>query len=885
MRRIAFLIALLAAARTARADQPQAEFQIGERDTPHVGVPFHLDLAIEGFDEAPPPQVPKLEIAGATVTYAGGKPDLVRSMQIINGRRSDFVQVTWRLHWLVEPHKEGRLRIPPLTVTQGGKRATASGGETQVDTIPTNDAMKLSLALPDRPIFVGETVPVTLTWLFRGQPQGEIHWTVPLAALDTFTVSVPPAPAGSRNVLPFPAGDKQLPLPYTIDQADQGGGGANRLVATFFLTPKAAGKLDVPASSVVAALPTGRPDFFGSAPGRLFRAVDVPRTLEVKPLPETDKPNNFAGAVGEQFSIDVQASRSVVKLGEPVDLTIRIKSNQRLDTLALGRLDRDGGLPRDRFVVPGDPPTGELSDDGKTKTFKVTAQVTGPATEIPAIAFAYFDPTKATYQTIRSEPIALSVAGGSVVSAGDVVAARPTGAAQGSQAARPAGTAPGPGELDGSLVDADLALSTAGHESDQPLGGAVLWLLVGLLYAVPLVLLGARSYQLRTQGQREDAAEVRAARRRVEDLLDRASAAPAREIAGPLAAALRDLARILGRTIDDGGLLARLETESFSQAAANAPLSADLRSDTAGLLRRWVSEARRTRKARTTRAAATGVVVLGLGLGLGLAGSAHASAPPPAAAPPATRAATAAESAPAGQLAGALGEARAAYQEAMQLTGNATARKAAFARAATAFAEAARAMPDRPELLTDWGNAALGAGDVASATLAYRRALAIDGGTPRARHNLAWLRSRQSDAFRPAAAGATDALLFFHAWPRARKLVTGGVAFAIAILLLVPWSGRRRRGFAGLALLPLAIWIAMLASVVIEDRRPDDAVVMDDVVLRAADSAGAPAALPQPLPRGVEVMVLERRDAWTKVRLAGGMAGWVPAGAVERVAR
>jgi hypothetical protein len=35
----------------------------------------------------------------------------------------------------------------------------------------------------------------------------------------------------------------------------------------------------------------------------------------------------------------------------------------------------------------------------------------------------------------------------------------------------------------------------------------------------------------------------------------------------------------------------------------------------------------------------------------------------------------------------------------------------------------------------------------------------------------------------------------------------------------------------------------------------------------------------------VEVTVLERRAAWTRVRLAGGMAGWVPTGAVERIAR
>ena len=857
MKRIAFLVVLLGAAHTARADEPRAEYRLGDRDTPHVDVPFVLNLLIEGFDESPVPEVPKLAIPNATVTFGGADPNVQRGIQIVNGRRSDFAKVTWVLRWRIEPHKEGRMKVPPLTVTQGSKRVTVEAAEAEVDTVPTTDAMKLSLALPERPIFVGETVPVTLTWLFRSEPQGDIKWAIPLMTMDAFTVSGPPA-AGSRKVLTFPAGAKELQLPYQVDQVDQGGARSNRLVATFFLAPRKVGKLEIPASAVVAALATGRSDFFGNAPSRLFRATDVPHVLEVKPLPETDKPNNFAGAVGEQFSIDVQTSRSVVKLGEPVELAIRIKSNQRLDTLALGRIDGEGGLPKDKFVVPADPATGELSEDGKTKTFKVTAQVTGAATEVPAISFAYFDPVKGSYQTIRSEPIALSVAGGSVVSAGDVIAARPKPGA-GSQAT--AAAAPG-AEFDGSLVDAELALSALGQEDDRPVDGAVLWLLVGLCYAIPLVLLGARSWQLRTQGQRDEAAEVRAARRRVEELLDRSGAVPAREVAGPLAAALRELGKLLGQAADDAGLVARLETESFSQGASTVPLSTDLRSDAAGLLRRWTTEARRGPRGGTAGKAA---VTIALGLGLGLAPPAHA--------------------APAGPSARALDEGRAAYQEAMQLTGNATARKAAFARAARGFGEAARTMPDRPELLTDWGNAALGAGDVATATLAYRRALAIDGGNARARHNLAWLRGRQPDTFRPATGGATDTLLFFHAWPRARKLIVGSSAFAIAILLLVPWSGRRRRGFAGLAVLPFAVWAAMLASVVFEDRHPDDAVVMDDVVLRAADSAGAPAALSQPLPRGVEVTVTERRDAWTKVRIAGGMAGWVPAGAVERIAR
>jgi hypothetical protein len=76
---------------------------------------------------------------------------------------------------------------------------------------------------------------------------------------------------------------------------------------------------------------------------------------------------------------------------------------------------------------------------------------------------------------------------------------------------------------------------------------------------------------------------------------------------------------------------------------------------------------------------------------------------------------------------------------------------------------------------------------------------------------------------------------------------------------------------------------AMVGSLVLENRHADDAVVMDAVVLRAADSAGAPAALAEPLPRGVEVTILERRDSWTRVSLPGGTSGWLPDGAVEPV--
>jgi uncharacterized protein YgiM (DUF1202 family) len=58
---------------------------------------------------------------------------------------------------------------------------------------------------------------------------------------------------------------------------------------------------------------------------------------------------------------------------------------------------------------------------------------------------------------------------------------------------------------------------------------------------------------------------------------------------------------------------------------------------------------------------------------------------------------------------------------------------------------------------------------------------------------------------------------------------------------------------------------------------------MEGVMLRAADSPGAPTTLAQALPRGAEVTVVEAREGWTKIRLASGTAGWVPSSAVEKI--
>lgn len=189
---------------------------------------------------------------------------------------------------------------------------------------------------------------------------------------------------------------------------------------------------------------------------------------------------------------------------------------------------------------------------------------------------------------------------------------------------------------------------------------------------------------------------------------------------------------------------------------------------------------------------------------------------------------------------------------------------------------------DRPQLLVDWGNAALMAQEPGRAVLAYRRALLLDRDEVRARRNLSFVRERLPEWLpRPKAGGAVDTLFFWHQGMSVQaRQVAGAVAFALAVLLLVPG----RRGLRRVALLPLLVWGAMLVSVVIErDAAQDGVIVAGGGVLRTADSMGAPPALGRPMPAGAEVLVKEARGDWVRVELADGQGGWLQASSVERV--
>jgi hypothetical protein len=279
--------------------------------------------------------------------------------------------------------------------------------------------------------------------------------------------------------------------------------------------------------------------------------------------------------VGSGFSLTVSANRTVVKVGEPIALEFELRGDGNLETAALPPLDAPGLLPAAQFRVPEGEITGRVEEGVKRFTAMVRVLSAG-VTEIPALEYAWFDPTKEQFQTVRSRPIALSVGAARIVDAADVQSGeRVLEASNARDSGVTAAAQPRSGAL--SLTGADLAIERdpAVLMRSSSTGVRSPWLIAGLYAGSLLILLLA---QLDRRRRDVDPAIVER-RRRVDAELRRirkASDLPAAEAAAELARALRALQAVIpeGRRAEIDELVGKCDARSYAPAAEreSAPL-------------------------------------------------------------------------------------------------------------------------------------------------------------------------------------------------------------------------------------------------------------------------------------------------------------------------
>lgn len=204
-----------------------------------------------------------------------------------------------------------------------------------------------------------------------------------------------------------------------------------------------------------------------------------------------------------------------------------------------------------------------------------------------------------------------------------------------------------------------------------------------------------------------------------------------------------------------------------------------------------------------------------------------------------------------------------------------------FAQAAARFEEALALSGENGAVLHGLGNAWWSAGERGRAIAAWRRARVHRPRDPFLRANLetALGRDPDEDGGSPLAS-----ILFWRdelsegeqAW-----LLTGCVALACAFFGLARLAPRgravARTSWRALAVLSAPAAIGFALTVHEHELTEHGVVVAAEVNARKGPARSFEPAFSDPLVDGTELIVLERRDDWLRVRVGSELEGWLPA--------
>ena len=183
------------------------------------------------------------------------------------------------------------------------------------------------------------------------------------------------------------------------------------------LYPQKSGRLTIEPLSldIGVQLPTNRRDMFGQMiitdDNKVVSAGA--KTINVRPLPESNKPVDFSGAVGK-FDFTVTPSKTTLKNGESLDLIVTASGTGNMKLFTLPKPVVPNALEMYDPVHDEKVTTSLAGMSGKiTDKYTIIPQYKGKYA-IKPMQFSYFDLNSGSYKTITSQEIMIDVLDGPV---------------------------------------------------------------------------------------------------------------------------------------------------------------------------------------------------------------------------------------------------------------------------------------------------------------------------------------------------------------------------------------------------------------------------------------------------------------------------------------
>ncbi|MCB9431794.1 MAG: protein BatD [Ardenticatenaceae bacterium] len=137
-----------------------------------------------------------------------------------------------------------------------------------------------------------------------------------------------------------------------------------------------------------------------------------PVTVQARPLPEP-QPAGFSGSVG-QLELKTAVDKNTVAVGEAIKLQVLLSGAGNIPALAAPELPTMPGWRAFDLTQQTESETRNGRLVGARLYEQIWVPETGGDVVIPAVEYSYFDPQSESYQTLRSEPIPITVTGEAV---------------------------------------------------------------------------------------------------------------------------------------------------------------------------------------------------------------------------------------------------------------------------------------------------------------------------------------------------------------------------------------------------------------------------------------------------------------------------------------
>lgn len=357
--------------------------------------------------------------------YNPAGPSTQQQTSIVNGRTSSYNILTYQL---IAP-ATGPHTIPSVTVTVDGKPYQTNPVTFTVVQAGSTKQIDARMELSDTSCYVGQ--PVVLTFSFfvwtdtvRNKMIANPDFRVPILDSDAFYIEEVDSAALQQRPDEFAVNGR--PQPVLQDQVNHDGVDCVRVQFSKVLIPKQAGDFTLEAAAASADLATGQAapsrrgmfdNFFGPQyQFERFTARTKPLALKVLPLPDSGKPADFYGLVGN-YTISASATPVKVNVGDPVTLTICIGGSPYLKPVQWPALESLNGFAD--FKIPAERADGEIQSGQKVFTQTIRAG-SESVKQIPPIPLSFFDAASGKYKTVYSEAILLDVAPTRMVTGADI---------------------------------------------------------------------------------------------------------------------------------------------------------------------------------------------------------------------------------------------------------------------------------------------------------------------------------------------------------------------------------------------------------------------------------------------------------------------------------